>query len=417
MISLLIDIQDVLGIGVPGDTVTLEAPAARPAEDGGVVRPYRRIIELDDEGRATVEVEPGPIQVIFHDEVDRQVILRGIVPRDRDVVTLRELIVADIGTVDDVPGIRDALDGKADKDHRHTISDVDELADTLASKASTESLENLDNGKADKEHRHQIADIDELENRLATVLDEDDRLALEQEIALKAPTGHRHTIHDVDDLKWSLDQKLNTDDFRVEVDDIAGQRIAELVDGAPESLDTLREVAGELASQDDAIAALFAEIGKRAMSKHSHAIGDVNGLQSALDGKASKSHSHAIADVNGLEAKLDLKADASALSRTVESTVPVLYWRQNDTWDILGGAPEGYRFWSIGRLYPTRGWFLVITVGETVATLRSETNQYVNLEMRKPVDIVHVDEGGFFLCQSAQNRDGIVLIPLARGLL
>ena len=388
MISLLIDIQDVLGIGVPGDTVTLEAPAARPAEDGGVVRPYRRIIELDDEGRATVEVEPGPIQIIFHDEVDRQVILRGIVPRDRDVVTLRELIVADIGTVDDVPGIRDALDGKADKVHRHTISDVDELADALETKASKDA-----------------------------VLDEGDRLELEQEIALKTPTGHRHTIHDVDDLKWSLDQKLNTDDFRVEVDDIAGQRIAELVDGAPESLDTLREVAGELASQDDAIAALFAEIGKRAMSKHSHAIGDVNGLQSALDGKASKSHSHAIADVTGLAAKLDLKADASALSRTVESTVPVLYWRQNDTWDILGGAPEGYRFWSLGRLYPTRGWFLVITVGETVATLRSETNQYVNLEMRKPVDIVHVDEGGFFLCQSAQNRDGIVLIPLARGLL
>ena len=44
---------------------------------------------------------------------------------------------------------------------------------------------------------------------------------------------------------------------------------------------------------------------------HTHEIEDVNGLQSALDGKADASHTHEISDVNGLQSALDGKADAS----------------------------------------------------------------------------------------------------------
>lgn len=39
-------------------------------------------------------------------------------------------------------------------------------------------------------------------------------------------------------------------------------------------------------------------------STHGHAIADVSGLQSALDGKAAVSHTHAISDVIGLAAAL-----------------------------------------------------------------------------------------------------------------
>ena len=36
------------------------------------------------------------------------------------------------------------------------------------------------------------------------------------------------------------------------------------------------------------------------MTSHGHAIGDVTGLQTALDGKAASVHSHAIGDLTGV---------------------------------------------------------------------------------------------------------------------
>jgi hypothetical protein len=49
----------------------------------------------------------------------------------------------------------------------------------------------------------------------------------------------------------------------------------------------------------------------KAAASHSHAIGDVTGLQTALDGKAATSHSHIIGDVTGLQTALDGKAATS----------------------------------------------------------------------------------------------------------
>lgn len=47
--------------------------------------------------------------------------------------------------------------------------------------------------------------------------------------------------------------------------------------------------------------------GSYAASTHSHAISDVTGLQTALDGKAATSHTHTIANVTGLQTALDGK--------------------------------------------------------------------------------------------------------------
>jgi hypothetical protein len=44
---------------------------------------------------------------------------------------------------------------------------------------------------------------------------------------------------------------------------------------------------------------------------HTHAILDVSGLQTALDGKASSVHSHVIGDVTGLQTALDGKSDTT----------------------------------------------------------------------------------------------------------
>lgn len=51
-----------------------------------------------------------------------------------------------------------------------------------------------------------------------------------------------------------------------------------------------------------------------AASSHSHAISDVTGLQTALDGKSTLGHGHAIADVTGLQAAIDGKLASSAVS-------------------------------------------------------------------------------------------------------
>ena len=50
---------------------------------------------------------------------------------------------------------------------------------------------------------------------------------------------------------------------------------------------------------------------EKAATVHSHAIADVTGLQTALDGKADTAHAHAIADVTGLQAALDGKVGAA----------------------------------------------------------------------------------------------------------
>lgn len=49
----------------------------------------------------------------------------------------------------------------------------------------------------------------------------------------------------------------------------------------------------------------------KAASSHTHTIANVTGLQTALDGKAASTHSHAIADVTGLQTALDGKAASS----------------------------------------------------------------------------------------------------------
>jgi hypothetical protein len=58
----------------------------------------------------------------------------------------------------------------------------------------------------------------------------------------------------------------------------------------------------------------------RAPTGHTHPVGDVSGLQAALDGKAASSHSHAQADITGLAAALAAKQDAATAATDAELT-------------------------------------------------------------------------------------------------
>ena len=68
-------------------------------------------------------------------------------------------------------------------------------------------------------------------------------------------------------------------------------------------------------AEADAIAAAKSytdqEVAKKANLEHTHEIGDVDGLQDALDGKANTVHTHTTAQVDGLDAALAGKADKS----------------------------------------------------------------------------------------------------------
>ena len=65
------------------------------------------------------------------------------------------------------------------------------------------------------------------------------------------------------------------------------QQIADLVDGAPEDLDTIREVAEYAQANRDITDALNAAIGAKANKTHTHTVSQVEGLDDALADKAS----------------------------------------------------------------------------------------------------------------------------------
>ena len=69
----------------------------------------------------------------------------------------------------------------------------------------------------------------------------------------------------------------------------------------------------------------------KAALSHSHAIGDVTGLQTALNGKAASAHAHAIADVTGLQTELNAKAALVSPSFTGTPTAPTAIGGTNTT--------------------------------------------------------------------------------------
>lgn len=136
--------------------------------------------------------------------------------------------------------------------------------------------------------------------------------------------------------------------------DASAAAVAAVVDGAPESFDTLKEVAAWIANNDHAsdVATLMTDVenlkkidhnaykaadeATLASAKsyadglasnyatadhnhdtvysklgHTHATSEITGLDDALAGKAAASHTHAIADVTGLQDALNGKAASS----------------------------------------------------------------------------------------------------------
>ena len=116
-------------------------------------------------------------------------------------------------------------------------------------------------------------------------------------------------ISDIEALQTNLNAKATPADIAAAINNV--------LNGAPAALDTLKELADALGDDANFAATLAAQISAKANAIHSHVIGDVTGLQTALDGKSTPSDiAVAIANLVGSSpAALDtLNELASALN-------------------------------------------------------------------------------------------------------
>lgn len=128
------------------------------------------------------------------------------------------------------------------------------------------------------------------------------------EVAKKANVSHTHAISDVTNLQTALDGKSSTShkhdsDYdakgaaenalasaKTYADNAANTVKNDLLNGAGTAYDTLKELGDLIDDNKEAIDALEEIASGKANATHSHAISDVSGLQTALDGKAASSH-------------------------------------------------------------------------------------------------------------------------------
>ena len=167
--------------------------------------------------------------------------------------------------------------------------------------------------------------------------------------------AHTHEIADVNGLQAALDAKADKDTFDAlkalvgelpqdaAATDVVGyvdEKVAALVNGAPETLDTLKELADALNNQPDAIAALTATVGQKAdqsaldelaaLVETNKGAADavdtrVSDLEALLAGFGGVDEPATVKDALAeLQATLNTKVDQNAVDTTVASSIAKL---------------------------------------------------------------------------------------------
>lgn len=167
--------------------------------------------------------------------------------------------------------------------------------------------------------------------------------------------AHIHEISDVNGLQGALDAKADKDAFdalaalvgtlpeTTDATTVVGyvdKKVANLVNGAPETLDTLKELADALNNQPDAIVALTATVGQKADQSALEALqqlvetnqgnaeavgGRVDGLEALLAGFGGVDEPATVKDALAeLQATLNTKVDQNAVDTTVASSIAKL---------------------------------------------------------------------------------------------
>lgn len=104
-------------------------------------------------------------------------------------------------------------------------------------------------------------------------------------------------------------------------DSAAAQVKNDLLNNAGEAYDTLKELGDLIDDNKDAIDALNDVASGKANAVHTHAISDVSGLQTALDGKAASSHGTHVSFDSTNKPKMDGTAALALLLRLQEQTM------------------------------------------------------------------------------------------------
>lgn len=181
--------------------------------------------------------------------------------------------------IDDITDLQTALDGKAASSHGHAIGDISDLITILSSKAETVHVHTIANVtglqdaldvKSDLGHVHSLSDVTGLESALYG----------------KAETIHMHSIEDIGGLQSILDNKVDSVDLSGYASTAyVDTAISNLVASAPGALDTLNELSAALGDDPNFATTITNALTGKADATHTHAITDVTGLQTALDGK------------------------------------------------------------------------------------------------------------------------------------
>ena len=156
-----------------------------------------------------------------------------------------------------------------------------------------------------------------------------------------ADDSHNHIISNVDGLQTALDGKLATTANAVSATKLLTTR----------SIALGGDVTGSANFDGSANITITATI---ADDSHNHVIANVDGLQTALDGKAASSHTHTTAQVTGLDTALAGKASLAGATYTGDITAPnyvtnavsdrvkFSVWNNNSTYGIGMGASYTY---------------------------------------------------------------------------
>ena len=118
--------------------------------------------------------------------------------------------------------------------------------------------------------------------------------------------------------------------------------IAALVDGAPEDLDTLREIAAYAQANRGITDQLNAAIGNKADKSHTHSQSQVTGLSTALNGKANTGHKHTVSDLT------DYPGHTAIIGPSSYGKIPV---READSDNLRVGYPPAETYHATSKKY------------------------------------------------------------------
>lgn len=151
------------------------------------------------------------------------------------------------------------------------------------------------------------------------------------------PSSHSHVISDVTGLQTALDGKAASTHTHAATDITSGTVAVSRGGTGAGTLTSGNYLVGNgtAAIETKTPSQVLSDIGAAAAS-HSHAISDVTGLQSALDGKASSSHTHALGDLSNVSTS----GAANGYSLVYESSTST--WKPT----LVSGGGGGSSSWG-----------------------------------------------------------------------